>query len=152
MVDVRSATAADVPALGRALARAFHDEPVMQYLFAEKKQFDGSRRFFESTAARDLEHGAVWTTSAIEGGALWSAPDQWRLGGRELVGLLPMVVRAFGFGMAKALRTLSTVEKAHPKEPHWYLGVLGTEPDKQGKGIGSALLAPVLETCDREGI
>jgi len=30
--------------------------------------------------------------------------------------------------------------------------VLGTDPQHQGKGIGSALLAPVLAKCDAEGI
>jgi GNAT superfamily N-acetyltransferase len=30
--------------------------------------------------------------------------------------------------------------------------VLGTDPRYQGKGIGSALLAPVLEQCDAEGL
>ncbi|HLK43152.1 MAG TPA: GNAT family N-acetyltransferase, partial [Thermoleophilia bacterium] len=30
--------------------------------------------------------------------------------------------------------------------------VLGTAPPAQGKGVGSALLAPVLERCDREGV
>jgi GNAT superfamily N-acetyltransferase len=39
----------------------------------------------------------------------------------------------------------------HPREPHWYLQMLGTDPELQGKGIGSALLAQVLERCDRGG-
>ncbi len=30
--------------------------------------------------------------------------------------------------------------------------MLGTDPIHQGKGVGSALLAPILERCDREGI
>jgi GNAT superfamily N-acetyltransferase len=40
----------------------------------------------------------------------------------------------------------------HPEEPHWYLAVLGTATDHQGKGVGSALMAPVLAKCDAEGI
>jgi GNAT superfamily N-acetyltransferase len=50
-----------------------------------------------------------------------------------------------------SLRAIAEVERVHPKEPHWYLAVLGTEPAWQGKGVGSALLAPVLQRCDREG-
>jgi GNAT superfamily N-acetyltransferase len=30
--------------------------------------------------------------------------------------------------------------------------VLGTDPAAQGRGLGSAVLAPVLEGCDRDGI
>ena len=39
----------------------------------------------------------------------------------------------------------------HPKERHWYLQMLGTEPTQQGHGLGSAVIAPVLERCDRDG-
>lgn len=42
-------------------------------------------------------------------------------------------------------------DRHHPKEPHWYLQMLGTEPEWQGKGIGSSLLAPILDRCDRTG-
>ena len=42
-------------------------------------------------------------------------------------------------------------DRHHPTEPHWYLQMLGTEPQWQGKGIASALLAPVLDRCDRSG-
>jgi ribosomal protein S18 acetylase RimI-like enzyme len=62
------------------------------------------------------------------------------------------MVRALGRHTVRALRALTHVEGRHPKEPHWYLGVLGTRTAAQGKGIGSALLAPVLERCDDEGI
>lgn len=44
------------------------------------------------------------------------------------------------------------VERRHPREPHWYLALLATDPSVQGRGLGTALLAPVLEQCAREGI
>ena len=30
--------------------------------------------------------------------------------------------------------------------------MLGTEPASQGKGIGSALMQPILDRCDSEGL
>ena len=45
------------------------------------------------------------------------------------------------------------VEKRHPATPlHYYLAILGTDPDHQGKGIGSSLLKPVLDRCDDDGV
>jgi GNAT superfamily N-acetyltransferase len=41
------------------------------------------------------------------------------------------------------------IEERHPKAPHWYLSVLGTEPGHQGEGLGSTVLQPVLDECDR---
>jgi GNAT superfamily N-acetyltransferase len=51
---------------------------------------------------------------------------------------------------AKAARLLLEVDRRHPREPHWYLAILATDPTIQGRGTGSALLAPVLERCDRD--
>jgi GNAT superfamily N-acetyltransferase len=61
-------------------------------------------------------------------------------------------VRLFGLRLGTAIALLNAVERIHPKEPHWYLAVLGTDPEHQGHGIGSAVMTPVLERCDEEGI
>ena len=50
-------------------------------------------------------------------------------------------------------RKVAFVDRRHPADlPHWYLHYLGASPESQGRGLGSALLAPVLERCDREGL
>ncbi len=36
--------------------------------------------------------------------------------------------------------------------PHWYLWALGVAPERQGQGIGGALLAPILARADAEGL
>ena len=52
--------------------------------------------------------------------------------------------------VAHGLRYLLAIEKAHPKEPHWYLMAVGVVPEAQGQGRGAALLEPVLRRCDDE--
>lgn len=47
------------------------------------------------------------------------------------------------------IRLLDLVERSHPTEPHWYLAVLGVDPRHQGRGLGRALVQPVLDQCDR---
>ena len=49
------------------------------------------------------------------------------------------------------LRGFQRLMALHPTEPHWYLSVLGTDPEHQKSGIGSALLRSVLARCDAEG-
>ncbi|TCR63169.1 acetyltransferase (GNAT) family protein [Bosea sp. BK604] len=39
----------------------------------------------------------------------------------------------------------------HPEAPHWYLPLIGTDPTRQGQGIGSALMRHALARCDRDG-
>jgi GNAT superfamily N-acetyltransferase len=59
---------------------------------------------------------------------------------------------ARGRHRADAVGLFRAVERRHPHEPHWYLGLLATDPTVQGRGIGSALMAPVLDRCDAEGV
>lgn len=40
----------------------------------------------------------------------------------------------------------------HPEEPHWYLPLIGTDPMRQGQGIGGALMEHALARCDRDGV
>jgi ribosomal protein S18 acetylase RimI-like enzyme len=35
---------------------------------------------------------------------------------------------------------------------HWYLTVLGVEPERQNQGIGGALMQPLLARADAEGL
>jgi GNAT superfamily N-acetyltransferase len=154
MADVRAGAAEDIDSVTAALARAFHDDPVMHYLFPTADGRDRKlRAFFASEAKRALVKGKLETSGATmsQGAAIWFAPGHWKLGGLEMLTQIPMILR-FGKQTPRALRLLGQIEKVHPKEPHWYLAVLGTDTAHQGKGIGSALLAPVLAMCDVEGL
>jgi GNAT superfamily N-acetyltransferase len=77
-------------------------------------------------------------------------PGRWRLGFFQQLKLLPGMIRVFGRDLGRAQRGLTVMDSGHPRSPHWYLDSLGVEPERQGTGIGSALMRPVLERCDRE--
>ncbi|MGH9082829.1 MAG: GNAT family N-acetyltransferase [Acidimicrobiales bacterium] len=152
---VRPATAADVPAVGAMLARAFHDDPVSAYLFpSARRRPGGLRTFFGRQMACDLlPHGGVFTTDGCRGAALWAPPGKpqpSRLAVARTV--LPVVPYVVGRTFRRSVSFLAQVEAIHPHEPHWYLATLGTEPAEQGRGIGSALLRAVLDRADAEGV
>jgi GNAT superfamily N-acetyltransferase len=46
----------------------------------------------------------------------------------------------------------ATMQEAHPHAPHWYLSVLSTRPTHQSRGLGAAVLQPVLAQADAEGV
>ena len=50
-----------------------------------------------------------------------------------------------------AAALLREVERRHPADDHWYLALLATDPTRQGRGLGTALLGPILGRCDAEG-
>jgi GNAT superfamily N-acetyltransferase len=151
---VRAALRADVTQVCAVLARAFEDDPVARFLLPDARRRPGGlRAFFRAQIAGDLlAFGGVYTTDDYAGAALWAPPGKPPLTGlRAIGGLLPVLPYVAGAGLPRALRFLAHMEKIHPREPHWYLATLGTDPPRQGKGVGSALLAPVLARCDREG-
>ena len=151
--DVRRATRADIDGVAAALARAFHNVPVMHWFFPEER--DRPRRIervFRMRVAALLKQDEIYTTDDHAGGAVWAQPDRWEVPPLEglafVARLLPMVRTRIGL----LARGWGMIDRMHPKEPHWYLAILGTEPDTQGHGIGSALMHPVLDDCDRNGV
>ena len=85
-------------------------------------------------------------------GAIWKGLDQWKTPTTTVLRQAPAITRAFGVGNLRPLRVLGAMEKAHPSEPHYYLEAIGTRQDWQSKGVGSAVMAAMLERCDREGL
>lgn len=151
---VRAATRDDQAAIAQAMAEAFWDDPVQEFLLPNPK--DRHRRLQRLFAVLFRGHyfpvGSVWTTPERSGAAWWAPPGRATLPPAAVLRHSVPMLRSLGRYTPRALKILGAIEKAHPKERHWYLGILGTRPADQGKGIGSALLAPILRTCDEEGI
>lgn len=47
---------------------------------------------------------------------------------------------------------LKHFEKAHPREPHWYVLAIGIDPKFQRKRYGERLLHPLLAEADRDRV
>lgn len=152
----RRATAADTDALVEVLGRAFDDDPVACFLFpSDGRRRRALRRFFRIQLRHMyLTRGEVWTTLDLSGAALWGTPETGRPGPRELWHLAPMLpdLLALGRSVPDAARLLSTVDRLRPRQAHWYLATLGTDPPRQGSGVGSALLGRVLDQLDEAGL
>lgn len=152
---VRAVAGADVPALSRAMARAFHDDPVVGHwcLADESRRTRRLEGIFELFTNRVyLRRGDSYASEGLDGGAFWLPPGAWKLGPVAQLGLTARLAATTGRATPRILQVMSLIEAKHPHEPHYYLQFLGVEPDRQGRGIGSALMAPVLGRCDREGV
>ncbi len=153
MASVRPATTNDLPRIGRALAAAFETDPIWHWLTPDIGHY--RRRapaFFAADAKLKLTpHGRVLVSDDLGGCAVWCAPDHWKGTLAETARMLAPSGRLLGRRLLDGVRAIGAMEKVHPKDPpHWYLSVLGTDPDHQGKGIGSALIRAVTDECDRE--
>jgi len=150
---VREAQPDDVPALAAVLARAFDDDPVTCWFYrrdASRPRWAG--RFFAWQLRRLLPQGVIATTDDLSGAAIWALPDRWRETPMESARLFAATGAAIAVRLPIVLAGVQRIERRHPAEKHLYLSVLGTDPPRQGEGIGAALLAPGLALCDQEGL
>jgi ribosomal protein S18 acetylase RimI-like enzyme len=152
--EVRNATAADVPRLSVVLARAFHDDPIMSWIFPRTP--DRIReliRFYSLAFCARLRRGdVVLTTSGVEAGAVWAPPDRWKAGVGEIVRELPGLAKVFARRPLAPIATLVSLQHHHPTSRHWYLNNLGTDPISRRRGRGTALLEYGLARCDQAGV
>jgi ribosomal protein S18 acetylase RimI-like enzyme len=151
----RRATRADAPALVRSLARAFDDDPVAAWACPPAGERPRMlERFYTARLRQLLAQDEVWTDPACHAAALWAPPQRWRTTPLDDLALMrglltPRLVRR----LPLVARGLLGLEREHPRTPpHWYLAILGTAPDAQGRGLGSAVLGPVLTRCDEDRV
>jgi GNAT superfamily N-acetyltransferase len=150
VIEPRKATRDDVPVIVESLAHAFYDDPVFKWLFPDdEKRLGQSRRYFAGRAHSLLRQDETYTTDGGIASAMWARPGEWHDPPLDVMRQFVALVPALGRRIPRSLQGLRVIEERHPQKPHWYLAVLGTHPDRQGQGLGSALLQPVLEECDR---
>lgn len=152
--EVQKATAAEYGKVAMPLARAFADDLAFRWMVRDDRRIGTiTQRFFDVGLRRIWSaHDEMYTTPDFAGGAVWEKPGVGKPSVLEQLRMLPSFVSIFGRHMPRMMRAMAVMEKMHPKEPHYYLPFVGVDPARQGEGIGSALLRPVLDRCDREGV
>jgi GNAT superfamily N-acetyltransferase len=149
---VRKAKSHEFDSLAAVLARAFYDDPVFRWVVND----DGRRlRLLQRSFRLYLRRlwfaqDECYTTETVVGAIVWELPGQWKPGVLDQLRLLPSMLAINGRLLPRILRALAATESDHPVEPHYYLPVVGVEPEWQGRGLGTALMRPVLERCDDE--
>lgn len=153
--SVRPARPGDVDQLSRTLAAAFANDPVFCHLLPPGVQArdERVRRIFVVDGSRSLAHAGLWTTAEGDAAAVWFPPDHWRPSTRQDLRETPAWLR-IGGRQARRFMQLRSALYAHHRElpPHWYLLYIGTRPERQGQGLGSALLQSVLDRCDADRV
>lgn len=144
--------AADEAALVAMMARAFSQDPVFSWAFPEANRRVADLALVFGSAFADLtRHGCSWRIADGGGVCLWAPPGEtW-----DEVAMAPWMERMAATYRADDLARVGAffamVGEHHPAEPHYYLGVLAADLDRQGQGLGSALLRAGLAIVDEAG-
>ena len=150
---VREARDGERRSVLEVLGRAFNDDPVATFLFSKDRTRVQKWARFSGIAIDSMGEAAqILTTDTVEGAAVWQRPSEAEIGGLSRFRNTMRFLALAGFGVGRAKRLGDMVSAHRPSEPHYYLAALGTDPHHQGRGIGSALIQPVLDRCDKERI
>jgi ribosomal protein S18 acetylase RimI-like enzyme len=156
-IGVRQAERAEYDDLADLLTRAFLDDPVIEWFFPDPEQRPRRLRRFFAEIALGIglsQSTEVYTTEDRGAVAVWAPPDRWRVSVLRQLRILPRYLAIASIRWAPSrLAGFNQIEGHHPHgPPHWYLPTLGTDPSRQGQGLGSALLDDMLGRCDTAGL
>jgi GNAT superfamily N-acetyltransferase len=155
-IVVRLLEPADIGATSALLAAAMDDDPAYAFLFPRPQE---RHRGLEDFFARNLRTHLPYrcTHVAVIGREVVATvtmrpPDGVSISMITMIrrGLLPFAI-AHG---RRAVRRLLTVKEKYDAiearlaggERHWFVHMMAVDPTRQGKGVGSRLLARILET------
>lgn len=130
-----------------SLVAAFIADPFIRWMFPEPKQyFDCFPQVLMHYAGGAFEHSSAYRSDDFKAAALWLppgvSPNEEAVAAVMQQGVAPELQEEV-FGVLEQLST------GHPEEAHWYLPAIGVDPQSQGKGYGSLLMACGLKACDQ---
>jgi ribosomal protein S18 acetylase RimI-like enzyme len=142
-------------------SRAFRDNPLNQTVVGGSDQQRVRCNYFGMRATLSAGHGEVYLVGTrstspgskqteILGALLGTAPFCYPGPRPNLYAQLRCL---WGQGIAvqrRWSRVHETMANIHPMTPHWYLSVLGVEPECQHQGIGGALIRHWLARVDED--
>ncbi len=151
---MRQVTDADTAHVAELFARAFYDDPTWSWAFPDdERRLDQHRVLWGLHVRSAVPHGWVWTTDDGGAAALWVPPGQPELTEEAEAQIPPMLRQELGQHADDVLELMETFDVNHPDDaPHYYLSLLGTDPDHRGQGKGMGLLAANLEQLDEIGM
>lgn len=148
MPTVKVATTSGEARVVSIMVLAFSADPVVRWVWPDPLQYVMHfPSFVKAFGGKAFAVGSAYYVDDYAGAALWLRPDI-QFDEEAVVSVFQTTVsdeiQQAGFGVFEQMA------KYHPAEPHWYLPVLGVDPSRHGKGLGSALMKYVLDQCDRD--
>ena len=143
----------ELAAAAALLARAFAQQPLLTHLLGPGR--DRELRLLFGALCRDAARAGlvegVREAGRLGAVAVWLPPGAHPIPLRREARMLPSWVRLAGMhprAAPRLARAGAALDRLHPREPHWFLSLLGTEPALWGGGLGAALVEHGLRRVD----
>jgi ribosomal protein S18 acetylase RimI-like enzyme len=148
--DLNITPAVDEARAVATITMAFSNDPVARWALKDPHRYlTYWPPFVRAFGAGAFAHGTADAVDDGAGVALWLppgvAPDEEAMGA-IIVEAVPEEEHG------EVLGFMAQLDEFHPKDPHWYLPLIGVDVTMRGRGYGSALLRHALERCDRDSL
>jgi ribosomal protein S18 acetylase RimI-like enzyme len=147
----------DLDAIAAILARAFVEEPVLGFLLGHDRERE--RQLIFTALCRDVLGAGVIEGVRVDGQlasvAVWMPPGAHPVPLRRELAMAPAWLRLATLhprAIPGLLRASPALDRLHPKVPHWFLFMIGTDPALQGGGHGTVLLEQGLRRAAADGV
>ncbi|CAM5576613.1 N-acetyltransferase [Streptomyces avidinii] len=154
-LEIRRAEQSDRDAVAGLLDEAFREDPVSSWVFPDPEHRAAVHgKFLGVFVDVALAEGRIDRAADGSAAALWLRIPAADPGDEPEPDEVPARMRAVADPDNERCELVGRLTgEAHPTaEEHEYLLMIAVAPDRQGEGLGTELIAPVLERCDREGV
>ncbi|QOV35658.1 GNAT family N-acetyltransferase [Streptomyces ferrugineus] len=152
-VAIRTAGYEDRDLVVRLLDTAFQDDPVSGWVFpGTEHRRSAHPRLMAAFTDIVLDQGRIDVTEDGTACALWLSMPAEAHGQDDDEG--PARLREAVDPDNERVEQIGRLTAAiHPEgRTHEYLWMIGTTPERQGEGLGTALITSVLDRCDERGV
>ena len=147
-MPARRATAADLDRVADTLARAFADDAHVRASMPADRFEERLHALYALYASTTLALGELWVAEDAAAVAMWQPPG----GAPADPALEDRIAELLGDRFEAYVAAAALGAAYRPQREHFYLAAMATAPERQGAGLGGAVLAPVLARCDADGL
>jgi ribosomal protein S18 acetylase RimI-like enzyme len=132
------------------IVAAFAADPLTRWMMPKADTYlTHAAAVFDAFGGASFDAGTAFQIADFGGAALWIPPGHDHDDGDDGVSEgLAQVVSADRIEEVGSV--LEQMQSYHPKEPCWYLPLIGVDPHHQGRGLGAELMKYALARCDEE--
>jgi hypothetical protein len=151
-------TEQQLPETINMIGRAFQKDPFSAHIYPDAEERQRRLKLMFAIALRfSFRYGEVSITPEGTGAACWLPPECTTVSFKQLLSIgalqlsLQMGLPAMG-RINNSEGYMKSERRRCVPQPHWYLWVLGVDPDNQGQGLGGLLLRSGLERADASAL